>query len=455
MVDPVLNRPMFQGSSPMVQGSALPLTSSKGTGITSMVTPPDQGAQQLKAFANPVSPTVQAYAEGGPVQHFQEGGVASMWDNFVKSLRVEEPNRSGNYRLPDVGLRIGQQSDYRKDAAITDGTPNYVEPIDVGGPNAIMSEPQRNAVYMSNAAANQAEDPRIAANLENDAAVRERQQQSRDAGIPAAARISEAARSGAGSTLLPRALTRNPGPDLLEQQQMEMAREANRAAGFRDIGQEPPPPMPKEGFQVETTRPKGEIATHLSDIKAQREAQSSADRRENALMALMSAGFGMAAGKSRHALTNIAEGGQQGIGTFAQLEKGRREDENRRYLSALHEKEVALRERELKAREPLIAAQTKAYEDLPEHRRQQIENKKFAANVNAQAKAEAAMKNILGNPTDPRAQEIMADKTGLKKAALAKQLHDQFFIEELRKPAESSQSDPYGIRSLNKSVESE
>lgn len=431
MVDPVLNRPMFQGSSPMVQGSALPLTSSKGTGITSMVTPPDQGAQQLKAFANPVSPTVQAYAEGGPVQHFQEGGVASMWDNFVNSLTIKgetqspfqgpTPMKSGNYRLPDVGLRIGQPStDYRKDAAITDGTPNYVEPIDIGSPKATY-------------------DPSLRDILGETPITRP--------GIEEMARVNPVTTQGE------RALPRE------EPQSQIDDREAARAAGLASLVREPPPPMPKEGFQVETSvnpeKPKGEIATHLSDIKAQREAQSSADRRENALMALMSAGFGMAAGKSRHALTNIAEGGQQGIGTFAQLEKGRREDENRRYLSALHEKEVALRERELKAREPLIAAQTKAYEDLPEHRRQQIENKKFAANVNAQAKAEAAMKNILGNPTDPRAQEIMADKTGLKKAALAKQLHDQFFIEELRKPAESSQSDPYGIRSLNKSVESE
>ena len=237
-------------------------------------------------------------------------------------------------------------------------------------------------------------------------------------------------------------------------------REAARGAGFRNIEEQPRPPMPGPGIQTETTVNPGassgggggSISTELAKIKADRNAQSAADRRENALMALMSAGFGMAAGKSRHALQNIAEGGQQGIGTFAQLEKGRREDENRRYLSALHEKEVALRERELTAREPLIAAQTKAYEDLPEHRRQQIENRKFTANVNAKAKAEVAMKNLLSNPTDPRVQEIMADKTGLKRLALEKQIREEFFLEELRKPSESSQSDPYGIRSLDKST---
>ena len=171
MYDPILNRPMFQGPSSTAQGSSSP--SAKGTGITSMVTAPDQGAQQLRSFANPtVQPTIRGFADGGYLsetsapmqgqnplqasisqaidqslyqqpQGFAEGGVASMWDNFVKSLRVEEPNRSGNYRLPDVGLRIGQQSDYRKDAGITGGTPNYVEPIDVGGPNAITPHPPR------------------------------------------------------------------------------------------------------------------------------------------------------------------------------------------------------------------------------------------------------------------------------------------------------------------------
>jgi len=189
MVDPVLNRPMFQGV-PMSQGSNLPLSTAKGTGITSMVTAPEVGSQQLKSFANPVSPTVRGYADGGPVQHFEGGGIASMWDNFVNSLTVKEPNRSGNYRLPDVGLRIGQNNEFRKDAGITAGnSPNYVEPIDVGGPDAIMGPEQLRAIHNSNAArdfaeasraaADRTQDPRIAENLRNDADSRERQQAKR------------------------------------------------------------------------------------------------------------------------------------------------------------------------------------------------------------------------------------------------------------------------------------
>ena len=456
MVDPVLNRPMFQGS-PMAQGQNMPTASAVGTGITSMVTPPDVGSQQLKSFANAVTPTVQAYAGGGPVQHFEGGGVANMWDNFVNSLTIKEPNRSGNYRLPDVGLRIGQNNEFRKDAGITVGnSPNYVEPIDVGGPEAIISEEQRDKIRLANSLGRlgeeQARDPRSAENLRNDEAVRQRQVETREAGIPSADRIREAVGSGASNAMLPRVLNRNPGPDLLDQQQMEMAREATRGAGFSGIGREPPPPMPKEGFQVETQKPKGEISTHLADIKAQREAQSSADRRENALMALMSAGFGMAAGKSPHALTNIGEGGQQGLATFAQLEKGRREDENRRYLSELHQKEVDLRERELKAREPLIKAQTAAQEALPKQREQMNEIRAGVAKSHAQQMADKAFKDIMSNPMSAEFKAISSDKTGTVAPAIKKRLEEKYFNDKY-KELMLQKSDGLGIRSVTEPSE--
>jgi hypothetical protein len=454
MYDPVLNRPMFQA-----QNTSAPVApmGAKGTGITSMVTSPDPdtAAQQLKAFANPAMPTV-GYADGGPVQHFQEGGIASMWDNFVNSLSVKgetqspfqgpTPMRKENYQrpgLPDIGLRIGQQNDYRRDAGITGGGANYVEPIDVGGENA---EPRVPNVDAERRELGQSVDRLFNPTPEELAGQQAKMDEQRNKLLASGVSPEDVSR------MLPRPTPARPPSvqnfenpyrndntsDRFEREQIE-----------RMKGPPAPPPVPQERPPAEE---RSSISTELNKIREDRKAQSAADRRENALMALMSAGFGMAAGKSRHALTNIAEGGQQGIGTFAQLEKGRREDENRRYLSALHEKEVALRERELAAREPLIAAQTKAQESIPAYREQLIENKKFTANANAQARVETAMKNLLNNPTDPRAQEVLADKTGVKKQILAKQLHDKFFIEELRKPTESSQSDPYGIRSLDKST---
>jgi hypothetical protein len=402
-------------------------------------------------FYQPSFAELPKYADGGPVQHFQEGGVASMWDNFVNSLTIKEPNRSGNYRLPDVGLRIGQQSDYRKDAGITGGGANYVEPIDIGGPEAVMSDAQRNAVYMRNSASQQAQDPRVAENLRNDEAVRQRQVETRDAGIPAADRIREAVGSGASKATLPRSLTRE-GPDLLEQQQREMGREADRGAGFRNIGQEPPPPMPGPGFEVDISKPKGAISTHLSDIKAERASQSAADRRENALMALMSAGFGMAAGKSRHALANIAEGGQQGIGTFAQLEKGRREDENRRYLSALHEQEVALRRQDLEARLPLIAAQTKAQESIPAYRERVAAAREASIRESAVVNAAKEFDKIMANPASPEYKAISADKTGTVLPAIKKKLEARHYQIESRKDL-VQQNDGLGLRPGNQPSE--
>jgi hypothetical protein len=81
----------------------------------------------------------------------------------------------------------------------------------------------------------------------------------------------------------------------------------------------PPPPPPPDP----TKEP---IQTSLEAIKSRREA-SDKQREENKYLALLSAGLGMMGGKSRNAFENIGAGGQQGIATFAGLEKARREDE--------------------------------------------------------------------------------------------------------------------------------
>lgn len=433
MYDPVLNRPMFQGPSSTAQGSSTP--SAKGTGITSMVTAPDQGAQQLKTFSTQIAPTIRGFAEGGylsdssstmqgqnPLQSsisqaidqslyqqpqgYAGGGVASMWDNFVNSLTIKEPNRSGNYRLPDVGLRISQQSDYRKDAGITGGGANYVEPIDVGGRDAQISPEVYDRVISPTPEERRAEAKRNIDSYEapppnaspigrafqrfmgqDEAGVAQSRNQAKEVSDAALAREEALRKREALRAQYEEAVNRNPtsvsdyfgnmSDDELAQKQAQrrQAEEAvlkkARPEDFVASGDSNPmnlggqglaslPPMPGPGIKTDTTvnpgvasggAGGGSIATQLAQIKAERNAQSAADRRENALMALMSAGFGMAAGKSRHALQNIAEGGQQGIASFAALERARREDENRRYLAALHE-------RELLAKEPYMQAQT-------------------------------------------------------------------------------------------------
>lgn len=62
MSDPVMRRAMVRGPGPV---------SSKGYGITSNVTTPDENAMAMQTMFQP-----QGFRDGGPVQYFQEGGEA-------------------------------------------------------------------------------------------------------------------------------------------------------------------------------------------------------------------------------------------------------------------------------------------------------------------------------------------------------------------------------------------
>lgn len=97
-----------------------------------------------------------------------------------------------------------------------------------------------------------------------------------------------------------------------------------------------PPPV-EVGYQVGMNYPSAppasavpSVSTSLEEIRSRREAReearTAAERRENALLALMQAGFATAAGTSPYALSNIGAGGQAGIAAFANLERSRRED---------------------------------------------------------------------------------------------------------------------------------
>jgi len=73
-------------------------------------------------------------------------------------------------------------------------------------------------------------------------------------------------------------------------------------------------------------KPPTDLELQLQSIKARRE-QSDQDKEQNKYLALLSAGLGMMAGTNRNAFANIGAGGQQGVQTYAGLEKARREDE--------------------------------------------------------------------------------------------------------------------------------
>lgn len=118
-----------------------------------------------------------------------------------------------------------------------------------------------------------------------------------------------------------------------------------------EVGAAPGMNYPAEAPQpaaAPAPREKGALELTLEGIRAER-AKSAEDRRQNALLALMQAGFAAAAGTSPNAITNIGAGGQAGIGAFANLEKARREEQ------------AALRRDELQLQ--LVQAQLKAQEE--------------------------------------------------------------------------------------------
>jgi len=110
----------------------------------------------------------------------------------------------------------------------------------------------------------------------------------------------------------------------------------------------PPPPPPD---------PKNEsIQTNLQAIRERREA-SEKQREENKWMGLLSAGLGIMAGTNRNALANIGTGGQQGIATFASLEKARREDEAARRQEDYQQQQLALQNKQFGLSQQQLAQQ--------------------------------------------------------------------------------------------------
>jgi hypothetical protein len=102
-------------------------------------------------------------------------------------------------------------------------------------------------------------------------------------------------------------------------------RDANDRAGLtrasEDKQTQAPPPDAERKAPV-----KDRLTIRLDELKAEREANK-AQRKENQLLALMQAGFAMAAGRSPNALANISAGGASGVATLADLEKGRRAED--------------------------------------------------------------------------------------------------------------------------------
>lgn len=161
-------------------------------------------------------------------------------------------------------------------------------------------------------------------------------------------------------------------PNEAEQAAMEADRESRRAAGFRKIAPKEAPPKEKP---QEKTAPSGPPKTSdLTDIKAERAAKEAAARQENAWLALMQAGLAIAGGQSPNALTNIGQGGQQGLASFMALEQQRRKDEDAAMRRGIMERELQLQEQMAPYKQRQAAASAAYWEGRPA-----VEQAKLAA----------------------------------------------------------------------------
>lgn len=305
MNDPVLQRSMFRGPQPTVAPGA-------PAGIRSMTTP-DENAQALRNMFRTPAAMVQ------PVQSFQQGGLAERLEITPPPILAEDPVSAvapaaarSTAAAPELD---GALSDLfrgsRGNALLSLGR------MDLSGIGSLL-EGARDAFLRSRGVARGGADQRV---------------------------------------VLPK-----EGP--VPPPRPEMPGEVRPLEAPREVG-----PAPGTGLPAEPPRTEGiaSIKTNLSEIRedrlsreranleAERRQRTAADRRENALLALLQAGLATAAGTSRNAITNIGAGGQAGVAAFAGMERARREDEASR-----RREETSL----MLAREQLRAQEERAPEQI-------------------------------------------------------------------------------------------
>ena len=320
--DPVLNRPMFNNSlAPTVQ----PMQA-YGTGITSNVVSPDEGAKQLiNTFGGSgmAGMSVPGYAGGGSVRHFYEGDVVDAGetdadaaarrtlDSRLKALgesQSRDPRSQGNLeadrqeRKRQVEVRPDRSSStYLPPSRAEEERLNQTPPPAEG----VLNIPNRDGISVSGLVG-----------------------AARDAILPPGV-------IPAGSSP-PKADGANyyEGMAGVDRRAPISSRTGNEEYGQpmpspeapAKKGEEQGPPMPPRASEREKRSGKGGLDLLLEDIKNRR-AASAEEKENNKWMALMQAGLAIMGGRSRHALQNIGTGGQQGAQAYAASEKDRRAED--------------------------------------------------------------------------------------------------------------------------------
>jgi len=321
MSDPVMRRAMFRNGGPV---------SSKGYGITSNVTTPDENAMAMQTMFQP-----QGFRDRGPVQYFQQGGEAEATEEpapLTPLERLRAQTRTSEPRFKSVMdvYREGRMLPIDREQEYTGQSMRDLEEGVNPSPSRSMGDVVRDtargvgdAVRGStkgigdffDSIAERAKRNREAMNRsgpvvrmrskpEVDALTEREQTETRTADLQRQASAQMAQR-------------RQDIDDADRQRDNAAADAAKKTAADR---REPPPDAERRiAERVPAT-------TSLEKLKADREANK-AQRKENQLLALMQAGFAMAAGRSPNALANLAAGGASGVATLAGLEKERRAED--------------------------------------------------------------------------------------------------------------------------------
>lgn len=320
--DPVLNRPMFNNSLvPTVQPFQ-----AKGTGITSNVVSPDEGAKQLiNTFggAGMAGMSGPGFADGGSVRHFYEGDVVDAGetdadaaarrtlDSRLKALgesQSRDPRSQGNLEADRQERK--RQVEVRPDRSSS----TYLPPLSAEedrlaqtppAAEGVISIPNRNGISVSGLAG-----------------------AARDAMLPPGV-IPEGRSS-------PKADGANYYESMagVDRRAPISSRTGNEEYGPpmpspeapAKKGEEQGPPMPPRASEREKRSGKGGLDLLLEDIKNRR-AASAEEKENNKWMALMQAGLAIMGGRSSNAMQNIGAGGQQGAQAYAASEKDRRAED--------------------------------------------------------------------------------------------------------------------------------
>ena len=312
MSDPVMRRAMFRNGGPV---------SAKGYGITSNVTTPDENAMAMQTMFQP-----PGFRDGGPVQYFEDGGEATvprtLSERFFGTPAERQRAETRAAEAPEEPAQLSLIERFRgtpaeRQLAGTRADESRMLPADLE--QAYTGESMR--ILEENA---NPRPPRSMGSIVRDT--------TRGIGEFFDRRAEEARTTRMQKPRPPRevdALTERRQTEDLQRQAKAQMRQAiddrddidrqGRATVSED--KKTPPPDAERKAPV-----RDRLTIRLDELKAEREANK-AQRKENQLLALMQAGFAMAAGRSPNALANIAAGGASGVATLADLEKGRRAED--------------------------------------------------------------------------------------------------------------------------------